>query len=161
MQRKWVVNASPLILLVKTGFERLLWELSSELVIPRGVATEIAQGPPDDPARRWLDGTGMAFIRDDFPAPADIVAWDLGAGETAVLAWAVRDRGFEAVLDDRDARNCAIVHGVRVRGTLGVVMLARQEGLLPSARAACESLMEAGLYLDRSFMNNALALVGE
>jgi predicted nucleic acid-binding protein len=73
----------------------------------------------------------------------------------------VQDRGFEAILDDRDARNCAIVHGVPVRGTLGVVMLAKQEGLLPSARVACESLVKAGLYLERSFMNNALALVGE
>jgi hypothetical protein len=81
-----VVNASPVILLVKAGFERLLWELSSELVIPRGVATEIAQGSADDPARRWLNGAGAPFIRDDAPAPAEIIAWDLGAGETSVLA---------------------------------------------------------------------------
>lgn len=67
MRRRWVVNASPLILLVKAGHERLLYELSSELVIPRGVATEIAQGPRDDPARQWLDGAGGAFVRDDFP----------------------------------------------------------------------------------------------
>jgi len=87
MQRKWAVNASPLILLVKTGLERLLCELSSELVVPRGVATELAQGPSDDPARRWLDGAGTAFIRDDVPVPAEIASWDLGAGETAVLTW--------------------------------------------------------------------------
>lgn len=42
MSRRWVVNASPLILLGKVGQVTLLNELSEELVVPEAVAREVA-----------------------------------------------------------------------------------------------------------------------
>jgi len=49
MPRKWVVNASPLIVLSKINHLFLLQHLAGEIVVPAGVAKEIAQGPVDDP----------------------------------------------------------------------------------------------------------------
>ncbi len=43
------------------------------------------------------------------------MAWDLGAGESAVLTWARRNPGFTAILDDRAARRCA-ESGSELRG---------------------------------------------
>ena len=51
MLKKWVVNASPLIVLARINHLFLLQQVAEELVVPAGVAQEIAQGPEDDQAR--------------------------------------------------------------------------------------------------------------
>ncbi len=58
MTRKWVLNASPLIILGKVSQIGLLEELCSSIIIPEGVATELDQGPVEDPARIWLHERG-------------------------------------------------------------------------------------------------------
>jgi predicted nucleic acid-binding protein len=97
----------------------------------------------------------------EVPVPPLIQAWDLGPGESAVLAWALAHPGALAVLDDLAARRCAAVLGVPVRGTLGLVILAKQRGLIPAARPVVEALRRGGLYLSDTVLNAALALVGE
>ncbi len=118
MTDSWVFNASPLILLGKAG--QLGWvALLGEVVIPQSVATEILAGPDEDPARRWIEsGAGRDLIQTDAPLSHALLAWDLGAGETAVIAWAVQHSGVEAVLDDSAARACARVSGIQMRGLL-------------------------------------------
>ena len=109
MSNKWVVNASPLILLAKINQLTLLTQLADELVIPESVVKEINDGAADDPARTWLQVAGKRWVQPDAPAELALSAWDLGAGETAVLNWACRNREFEAILDDRSARRCAAI----------------------------------------------------
>ena len=91
MIRRWVVNASPAILLAKIGQTSLLEELTVELVM----------------------------------------------------------------------RNCAAVLGIPVRGTLGVVVLAKKEGRIPRATSLFEALLNAGLRIDEEILDKALRLAGE
>lgn len=60
MSRRWVVNASPLLLLAKIGRIDLLEQLSPKFIIPQGVLEEIEAGPDDDPARKWAGREGPA-----------------------------------------------------------------------------------------------------
>jgi len=107
VNRKWVVNASPLIVLAKIDMLWLLEKLCIDLAIPSGVVEEINDGPMEDPARKWIDLEGARFKVDVSDVPTMISAWDLGKGESQVLAWAHLNRDYEAILDDRAARNCA------------------------------------------------------
>ncbi|MCX6914696.1 MAG: hypothetical protein NT167_16875 [Verrucomicrobia bacterium] len=85
----WIVNASPLILLGKINRLELLAALAPSFVIPAAVRSEILAGPDLDPARTWVESAdGSAHVIPEVPIPAEILAWDLGAGETAVLALA-------------------------------------------------------------------------
>ena len=108
MSRKWVVNASPLILLTKVSHISLLQELCNELVIPGGVAKEILTGPANDLTRIWLNEKGSPLIRDLEQVDPVVAGWDLGLGESQVISWAYKNPGFEAILDDRAARKCAL-----------------------------------------------------
>lgn len=92
---------------------------------------------------------------------AELVAWDLGTGEMAVLNWVHAHPEFEAVLDDRAARNCARVFGLKVRGALGVVLAAKEQGLIASARLVCEQLVNAGFRIRPEILESALRLVRE
>ena len=97
----------------------------------------------------------------DVVVPPVIQAWDLGPGESAVLAWAHEHPGSEAIIDDLAARRCAAVLGVPVRGTLGLVLLAKQRGRVALARPVIDALRREGMYLSDRIVDAALALVGE
>jgi predicted nucleic acid-binding protein len=161
MSEQWVVNASPLILLARVGREDLLRTLPQRVVVPRAVASEINAGSPDDPARRVLTRGEFQIV--DTPDPvAEVLAWDLGAGETAVLSLAASDPGWTAILDDAAARKCARSFSIELKGTLAVVILARQRGLIPSAADVIRMLQNAGYRIDNRLVREVLSqTVGE
>ena len=80
MTRKWVVNASPLIILGKISQIDLLHKLAETLVIPKAVAVEIEHGDPNDPAKQWLARDGVKFIVETPPLSTIVANWDLGFG---------------------------------------------------------------------------------
>ena len=82
-----VVNASPLIFLARAGLIDLLQTTATRVVVPEAVANEIRQRGPSDPTVRVLDQTGWLEAVPVSSVPVEIVAWDLGPGESAVLAW--------------------------------------------------------------------------
>ncbi len=142
-----MVNASPLIVLGKIAQIPLLPRLSQTLVIPAGVASEIDAGPETDPARQWLSGPGRTYVQDTGPVEPLIARWDLGRGESEVLSWALKHPGFEVIVDDLASRKCATALHLPVRGTLGVLLLARKEGHLADLEAALARVQEAGLHI--------------
>ncbi|MGC1722588.1 MAG: DUF3368 domain-containing protein [Isosphaeraceae bacterium] len=78
-----------------------------------------------------------------------------------MLALALDDRDCEVILGDRDAKRCAQTLGITARGTLGLVLLAKQLGEVSAARPLVDQLKHNGLYLTDQVINQALALVGE
>lgn len=79
--RRWVVNASPLIILGKINQLPLLSKLTESLVVPDGVAYEIEVDPESDPACQWLAGLGKDHVREIGELGPLIARWDLGRGE--------------------------------------------------------------------------------
>lgn len=157
----WVVNASPLILLGKVARLSLLTKLAERVVIPHEVVLEVDAGPAVDPARLWLASEGRRFSAKSDSFDLRVVAWDLGKGETAVICRALSLPGSVCILDDRAARDCARLFGARVKGTLGVLLLAKQAGLIPAVRPEIESLLNSGALLHEGVVREALQLAGE
>jgi predicted nucleic acid-binding protein len=86
-----------------------------------------------------------------------VLAWDLGVGETAVLSLALAEDGWTVFLDDAMARKCARSFSRRLKGTLGVILLAQQRGLIASAAGVIRSLRATGFHLDDQIIREALA----
>jgi len=157
----WVANAAPLIFLGKIGHLDLLEHLAARVIIPSGVAQEVKQGPPSDPARQWVEGRGRRLVRRTRAVSPAIAAWDLGLGESQVLHVALGQPGGEAILDDRAARECAVALGVSFRGTISVLGLAKRRGLVPALRPLLDDLVAKGFYVARPILDHALELAGE
>ena len=102
----WVLNASPVICLAKVGQIDLLLQLAEEIILPEAVANEILAGPEGDAARQILSVQQLPVIS-RVKLRDEIMAWDLGAGETAVLSYALDHPGCVAIIDDLAARKCA------------------------------------------------------
>jgi predicted nucleic acid-binding protein len=156
-----VVNASPVIALARIGQVELLTYLPKQAVIPQAVVDELMHAPPEDPARHAVENGLFKIIKTPVPPPT-VLAWDLGAGESAVLSYTSVHPEWIAVLDDGAARRCARSLSLRITGTLAVVLLAKQHGLIQSASQALHNLRDAGFRLDNDIIRQALArTVGE
>ena len=144
----------------RAGLEDLLLKIPEQVVVPRAVEIEIQAGPAGDPARQALNAGKFSVV--DVPPREEILTWDLGRGETAVLSYALSNPGWIAILDDRAARTCARSYSIPCKGTLAVVILAKQQGVIDSAASAMHSLQAAGLRLDEAIVRQALKqTVGE
>lgn len=161
MAERPAVNASPLIFLSRAGLMDFLQLIAPELIVPAAVATEIQQRGPVDVTVQAINQTPWLSVVEIPAVPAAIQAWGLGNGESAVLAWGASHPGTEVILDDLAARRCAAALNIPVRGTLGLVLTAKQRGLIPAARPVLLQLRQAGMYLSDRVMNQALAMVGE
>ena len=160
MPERWVVNASPLIVLAKIDKLDLLTHLADELLVPQAVVDEINAGPEVDAARAFLASSPLPVV--EVSAHPIILGWDLGSGETAVLSYAFDHPEWKVVIDDGAARRCARSLGVSMIGTLGVILKARQSGLIPAAAPLLRALQAHGFRLDDRVIRAALmATVGE
>ena len=155
------VYASPLIVLSRADLLDLLHFAADEIVVPRPVAGELRRRGTDDPAARTLAEHSWLRVVESPPVPPVIQSWRLGPGESSVLAWTVAHPGSEAILDELRGRRCAESLNIPIRGTLGLVLAAKQRGSVTVARPLVELLRHCGLYLSDRTMNQALALVGE
>ena len=156
---KLVLDASPLIVLGKVGLIHLLSSLAEEVVIPEGVSQEILAGSLGDPAREWLKAQGKAFVREVGPLEPEVLKWDLGLGETEVLSFAYRSRDFIAVIDDRAARRCAKTLGIKVKGTLALLVLAHKKGLLEDVLPVIHEPQEVGFRVSGDLVETIKRLV--
>lgn len=155
-----VVNASPLIVLLRSDQAELLPQLFSEIVIPEAVWQEVVMGGHRDRAALGLQAAPWAQ-----PTPVElsprVTAWNLGVGESAVLTFALERPLYRAMLDDRAARRCARTLGITLLGTGGMLVLAKRRGLLQSISEGLEKLQQAGLWLSPEIITLLLKEAGE
>ncbi|MGB3519184.1 MAG: DUF3368 domain-containing protein [Elainellaceae cyanobacterium] len=154
-----VVNASPLIVLCKSGQVKLLPKLFSRIVVPQAVYQEITSTKADSAA---IQLPTLAWINVVTPAinPA-ILAWDLGAGESAVLSFALANPKFRAMVDDAAARRCARSLNIPTIGTGGALVLAKRRGLIPAVAEPLQALRDAGLWISEDVMTLLKHQAGE
>ena len=150
-----VSDTSPLTALLTVGADGLLPQLFKEVIIPEAVRDELLAC--HSPLPSWLR---VARASD----AAQIAKYRaiLDAGEAEAILLARELHADRLLIDERKGRKLAAQEGVPVIGLLGVVLLARRKGLIPSARALLLCLeTEAGIYLSEDIRNQALKTVGE
>jgi predicted nucleic acid-binding protein len=85
----------------------------------------------------------------------------LGTGEQAVIAYAQAHRGYVAGMDDSRARQLAEAIGLKVTGTLGILLRAKQAGLIPAVEPLVDDVIAQGFRLSPELHRDVLGLAGE
>jgi predicted nucleic acid-binding protein len=159
--RRWVVNASPLILLGRADSLHLLVELADSVVVPKSVADEVGAKPDGILVLEALGQNSRCHVVENETVSPSVLAWDLGPGETQVVANAQRHGADRVVFDDMEARRCAAAMGLEVIGTLGVVARAKRMALIESAAPVIDRLRKTGLYVSEELVERILQEVGD
>lgn len=158
---RWVVNASPLILLGKIEQIELLGALAGEIAVPQAVIREVGAKPDGEHTVQMLTSLEVAVVVDDVIPPANIMGWDLGPGETQVISHAALHSADRVVIDDLEARRCAKAMGLGIIGTLGIIGRAKVSGLIDQAAPVIQRLRETGLYVSDELVQKLLQEIGE
>src|SRR5205823_1782681 len=87
--------------------------------------------------------------------------WRLGLGECAAMALAMELSSDWLVLDDEAARRVAHGYGLPVTGTVGVILAARERGVIPAVRPVLDALRKGGARISDRLYAEALKRAGE
>jgi predicted nucleic acid-binding protein len=154
-----VVNASPLIFLGNANRLDLLRATgAARIIVPQAVFDEVTATQHSDRAAVALAEWDWIERAAPIDLPPTITEWDLGVGESAVIAVALLISGSRPVIDDLAGRRCALAVGLDVMGTLGIVIAAYRRGEVEDARKVLLDLRASGMWLSDGVIESALRL---
>jgi predicted nucleic acid-binding protein len=128
-----VSDTSPLNYLILIGEEELLPAFFSRVIVPPAVIEELSHSHAPDAVSLWLSNPPKWL---ENAKPNDPISQrGLGPGESEAIALALEFRADVVLIDERQAAGYARSMNLQVTGTLGILELASQRGLidLPSA----------------------------
>ncbi|MCX6022342.1 MAG: DUF3368 domain-containing protein [Chloroflexi bacterium] len=158
-----VSDSSPLILLSKVGHLHLLPNLYDHVLIPPAVHQEVVAfgrgraGTAEVAAAPWITVRSAPDLATLRPAPPG-----LGQGEREAIALCDAIRPTPVLLiDDGQARKYAEDCGLKTLGSVGVLLRAKRDGLIPALRPPLDAMRAGGMYLTDAFYRRLLASAGE
>lgn len=156
-----VCNAGPLIGLARVDLESLPFRLFPEVIIPEEVRSEILVGDsPDHPQLELVLKT--ARIHPPAAKPNPLLLAELDSGEAAVISVALELGLSAVVLDEKKARRIAAhAYGLNVKGTAGLLVEAKRQGLIESVKPYLEGMIRGGYFLGPGLVDACLAAAGE
>ena len=162
MARLVLSDASPLIALSRVNGLAWLPNLFGTVSMPPELHGEVLPGhdlPGEDAIMQALSAGWLAVTE---PPPGTPTLPELDEGESACIRIALAHEGPTLLLmDERAGRAIAQEHGLRVAGTAAIIGLAKQRGLIPSAREVFALLHAAEFRIAPEVLRTVLQRVGE
>ena len=147
--RKIIVNSTPLIALAKANKLEILKGMYEHIIIPEAVYREVAE--KDDvaaqrieAAREWIEVRKV-----DSNLDRRMYKAKLHDGEVEVMLLAQEIGADAVVIDDGAARKTAEYLGLPLTGTLGVMIKAKQRGLLEAVMPVIQQMEQNGILFSR------------
>ncbi len=159
---KVVCNSSPLIHLAKVGKLELLKEYFTEILIPEAVYREcVVDGKDREDAKRiesasWIRVVDIKNI--DLKKALNTV---LDEGESEAIVLALQESADLILLDDYEARELARTYGLKITGTIGLLIKAKYEGDISSIGEMLKKLRRTGFWLSDDLYTKILRDEGE
>jgi predicted nucleic acid-binding protein len=153
-----VSNASPLIVLLKINKLSILKELFEKIIIPEAVYKEITAKEPD---KLIFDKIGWIKTRSVTNIEMTTLLEKLvnsGEAEAIVLA---KELKVTLLIDDAKARKYAKLLNIELIGTLGLLKIAKKNGLVQSVRKVIEDMLAEGYYIEDKLVRKILKDAGE
>ena len=154
-----VSNTTPLITLAGVGLLNLLPALYQAIQIPEAVYAEYHVGWSHHPGSPNLDSLPWLTVHAVAPDPA--IPDTLDAGEAEAIALARANRARLILLDERRGRAVATQLGLSVAGSLSVLLLAKQRGLIPLVAPILDQMVAQGRRISPRLRTEVLARAGE
>ncbi|GHV89795.1 nucleic acid-binding protein [Spirochaetia bacterium] len=155
-----ISDSSPLIALAQCGRLDLLDMLFDQVTIPTKVfeETQVITGKVANSIAAWSQGKIMTVNGNNL-ARAKALALDPGETEALALYW---DTNADLLLiDELDGRQAALAVGIKITGTVGILIIAKQRGLVPAIRPLLDILRTLNFYISDNLYHRALSAAKE
>jgi len=150
-----IADASPLRYLIDIGQHELLPSIFREVQVPSAVISELTDSSTPESVRSVIENRPAWLIVRDPEASAILeISPELDGGERAALALARELHADLVLIDDAAGRREAASLGIRITGTLGVLRVAAERGLI-DVRSVLDRLRSSGFYIHESVVRAA------
>ena len=153
-----ISDASPLIVLLKTNKLSILKELFQKIIIPEAVHKEITAKEHEKTIFNKIEWIETRKIRNTDLTTLLEKLIDRGEAEAIVLA---KELKATLLIDDAKARKYAKLLNINIIGTLGLLKIAKNRGLIPSAKKTIDGMLAEGYYIEDKLIKTLLKDVGE
>ena len=149
MKESVIADSTCLIGLERIHLLDLLPALFESILIPPEVDKEF--------------GVSLPWLKVETPSDTALIAalkMLVDDGEAAAIGLA-SERGWRVILDDRQARAVAKNLGITIIGTVGILVRAKQSGIIPLLKPILDDLETSGFYISNALREEGLRIVGE
>ncbi len=146
MQEKVYVDTSSLILLNKINALNLLNKIYGNIYITSFIKSEF-----DEPLPVWVIVEPFTSLENNF---------NLGIGESSIITNAIKYKAF-LIIDDLKARKVAETLNLKFTGCIGILIIAKEKGLIISVRFYLEKIQQTNFRISMQLIKNALELAKE
>lgn len=154
-------NTSPLQYLHQLGIIEILSRLVGTVIVPPAVVDEIDRGREMGVSLPIIRSHAWIEVRSPRSMPAPSLIRDLGPGESSVSALASESNDAICLLDDALARKTAERLGIRIAGTLGILIDAKRAGLTGLIGPLLARLDDLGFRVSATTRQAVLRMAGE
>ncbi|WP_221393882.1 DUF3368 domain-containing protein [Dyadobacter sp. NIV53] len=146
-----IADTSCLILLSKIDELKILKANYERIIITPEIAKEFDQEIPG-----WIEvlevkNKGLQLILED----------SLDLGESTAIALSFEIENSTVILDDLKARKIATKLGIKITGTIGVIVNAKLKGTTPSAKAILNKILNTDFRINLNTIDEAIRQAGE
>ena len=154
-----VADSSALIALSVCNSLELLDQIFSEVLVPKAVYDEIVKPEKAEtiPLQAYLKDKVCEVDMAEFiylDAYAD-------AGENEAMLLYKQKSADKLLIDDKRGRKVAKLNKIDTIGSLGVLLIAKQTGLIPEIKSCIEDISQSKVYLSQSLIDMILGVANE
>ena len=154
-----IADSSALVALSICECLPLLDALFGEVKVPQEVYDEvcIAGKPESQILSVYLEGKIYKVDAGDFIEKSN----GLGKGELAAISLYKQLSADLLLIDDAKARKVAYLNNLEVMGSLGVLLLAKQKGLITVIKPCINRLRSSDIFISESLLKKILTMANE
>ena len=157
-----VSDSSPIIHLAKIGKLNLLELLFDTIKVPRAVYREcVIEGGGRSEVEFIKDARWIKVLDVSNTNLIKLLKTQIDEGESEAIVLALEIGADLVLLDDYEAREKARVLGLKVVGTIGVLLKAKKRGLIESLKEEIGKLQNSGFWIKKDFIKEVLKTAGE
>jgi len=146
MPKVIISDTSCLIILTKIGEIDLLRQLYKTVTITQDILLEFGESLPV-----WFE---VQQVKDHYRQ--QLLEMHIDKGEASAIALALETSDNIVILDDWKARKVAERLGISVTGTLGVIIKAKNTGIIPSIKPYLDKIRETNFRISEELEQIAL-----
>ncbi len=157
---KIVSNTTPIISLLKLSRLDILKDLYSDISIPYAVYQEIESGKNKS---YYQDLTKLSWINIVKIQDRNALKYflDLDAGEAESIVLATELRADLIIIDEKLGRFYAKHADLKVTGTIGILIKAKQQGIIKNLKPLLYELIEKNVWISENLISEILIQVNE
>lgn len=151
MRKVVISDTSCFILLIKIGQLDLLQKIYGTVLTTNDIIDELGERLPE-----WIEVKSPSD-----PVRLLLLETIVDKGEASAIALALEHPAATLIIDDYKGRKTAESLGLKVTGTLGVIIKAKKAGIIPSVRRVLSEIEKTNFRISKELIAVVLKEAGE